>query len=245
MSVGIEREYRKAQGVPPSYVMLVVAGGLICANTVWSMTEFGRSGLDWLVVVAWTVAIGRVGLEQWRARTLVTADGVTVRGALRTRTWTWSEIYGIRVEDNKRGTPRWSAYLYATDGRRARLHHLDDHQLTDPIAEVADLCATAVQLGLTSLETRPDVEERVEREARRRKAWQRTAIAILGVAAALFVFSIWLIVTDRPTHMYLLFVGIPLACVPVLFLALDRFGESRHRRLTRPATRTATGAPPG
>jgi hypothetical protein len=205
--------------------MMVVAGGLICANSVWSMTEFGPSGLDGLALVAWTLAIGRGGLEQWRARTLVTADGVTVRGALRTRTWAWSEIYGIRVEDNKWGTPRWSAYLYATDGRRARLHHLDDHQLADPIAEVAGLCATAVQLGLTSLETRPDVEERVERGARRRRAWLRTAIAGLGIMAAMFVLDVGLALTDRPTHTYLVLVGIPLACVSVLFLTLDRFGE--------------------
>ncbi|MDX3645269.1 PH domain-containing protein [Streptomyces sp. MB09-02B] len=194
---------------------------------------------------AWLLIATRVALEQFRARTSVTEDGVTVRGALRTRGWAWSEIYGIRVEDNRWGSPRWSGYLYGTDGTLVRLLHVDEYQLTDPIAEIADLGATAVSLGLTSMDTRPDVEQRIARGARRRKAWQRAAIASAVVMAAMFVVEAWLLFTDRPTHLYALILGVPLACLPVLFYAFDRLGERRHRRdLTPPATRTATGAPP-
>lgn len=226
---------------------MLAAATLIIAMAVNAMATLGPSAGDALAVAAWLAIAGRVVLEQFRARTSVTAEGVTVRGAIRTRTWAWSEIYGIRVEDIKWGTPRWSGYLYATDGSRARLPHVDEYQLTDPIAEIADLCAAAVRLGLTSLDTRPDVEERIARRTRRRKASQRTAIAGVAVMAAMLVVDFWLLFTDRPTHTYVLVLGVPLVCLPVLFLALDRIGERQHRRgltTATPPTRTATGAPP-
>ncbi|WP_244172453.1 hypothetical protein [Streptomyces europaeiscabiei] len=116
--------------------------------------------------------------------------------------------------------------------------------MTDPIAEVADLCATALRLGLTSLETRPEVEERIARGTRRRKAARRAGIASLVVAAAMFALTTVLVFTDRPTHTLLLLGGVPLLCLAVFFLALDRVGERQNRRLTHPATRTSTGAPP-
>lgn len=246
MSDGIQREYRRRRGIPPTFLTLLVAAVLVSANALYAMASLGPSGWDMLAVAAWGAVAGRVLLEQFRARTSVTADGVTVRGAIRTRSWAWSEIYGIRVEESRRSTPRWSGYLYATDGRRARLPHLDEYQLGDPIGEVADLCATALRLGLTSLETRPEVEDRIARGARRRKAWQRAAVASLVVAALMFALNTWLIFTNRPTHSLLLIGGVPLVCLPVFFLVADRFGEERHRRLShpRPAPRTATGAPP-
>ncbi|MFM9554929.1 PH domain-containing protein [Streptomyces caniscabiei] len=245
MSNGIEREYRRRRAIHPALLGTLAAATLIIAITVNMMTTFGPSTGETLTVAAWLTVAGRVLLEQFRARTSVTADGVTVRGALRTRGWTWSEIYGIRVENIRWGNPRWSGYLYATDGSRARLPHVDEYQLTDPGAEIADLCAAALRLGLTTLDTRPDVEERIARRARRRRAGQRTAVASGVVLAGAFVVDGWLLFTERPTHTYLLLLGVPLVCAPFLFLVLDGFGERRHRRgLTPPATRTATGAPP-
>ena len=245
MSNEIDREYRRRRGIHPALLVTLTAAALIIAMSVNSMLTLGPTSGSAMAVAAWLLIATRVVLEQFRARTTVTADGVTVRGALRTRSWAWSEIHGIRVEANRWGSPRWSGYLYATDGTRVRLLHVDEYQLTDPIAEIADLGATAVRLGLTSMDTRPDVEERIARGARRRTAWQRAAIASAVVMAAMFVVDAWLLFTDRPTHMYLMFLGVPLACLPVLFYAFDRFGERRHRRgLTPPATRTATGARP-
>ncbi|MEE1759369.1 PH domain-containing protein [Streptomyces sp. SP18BB07] len=245
MSNEIDREYRRRRGIHPALLVTMAAAALIIAMSANSMMTLGPSSGDALAVTAWLLIATRVALEQFRARTSVTADGVTVRGALRTRSWAWSEIYGIRVEANRWGSPRWSGYLYATDGTRVRLLHVDEYQLTDPIAEIADLGATALRLGLTSMDTRPDAEERIARGARRRTASQRTAIASAVVMAAMFVIDGWLLFTDRPTHTYLMLLGVPLACLPVLFYAFDRLGERRHRRgLTPPATRTATGAPP-
>ncbi|MDX2601338.1 PH domain-containing protein [Streptomyces caniscabiei] len=245
MSNDIDREYRRRRGIHPALLVTMVAAALIIAMSVNSMLTLGPSSGSAMAVAAWLFVATRAALEQFRARTSVTAEGVTVRGAIRTRSWAWSEIYGIRVEDNRWGSPRWSGYLYASDGTRVRLLHVDEYQLTDPIAEIADLGATALRLGLTSMDPRPEVEERIARGARRRKAWQRTAVASGVVLAGAFVVDGWLLFTERPTHTYLLLLGVPLVCVPFLFLVLDGFGERRHRRgLTPPATRTATGAPP-
>ncbi|QFQ99836.1 PH domain-containing protein [Streptomyces phaeolivaceus] len=244
MSNGTEREYRRRRGIHPASLALLAAAALITAMSVGSMATIGPSTGDALAVTAWLTVAGRVALEQFRSRTSVTAEGVTVRGAIRTRSWAWSEIYGIRVEDIKWGSPRWSGYLYTTAGGRVRLPHVDEYQLTDPIAEIADLGATALRLGLTSLDTRPDVEDRIARGKRRRTAWLRAAVASAVLMVALLVVDFALVFTDQPTHTYPLLLGVPLACAPVLFLALDRIGERQHRRgLTPPAppTRTATG----
>lgn len=119
--------------------------------------------------------------------------------------------------------------LYGTDGRWAGLHHLDELQLDAPTDEAADLCATAVRLGLMSFETRPEVEERIPRGARRRTAWQRASNAGLVVVVAMFFLDTWMIFTDRPRHSYLLLLGVPPLCIPV-FLFLDRLGETLAAR---------------
>ncbi|MFJ2831283.1 PH domain-containing protein [Streptomyces sp. NPDC087263] len=230
MNDGIEREYRGRRVVPAAYVSLVAVAVIVAIGVLNATTLSGQKASGVMVPALWLSVGVRVVLEQWRARTFVTADGITVRGPLRTRTWAWTEIYGIRVENRGWGSPHWPAYLYRTDGRRVRLPHLDELQLGDPIAEVAGLGATAVGLGLTSLETRPEVEERIGREARRRTAWQRALGASLVVVVALFVRDFWMIFTDRPTLSILLFVGIPLLCVPVFFLLLDRLGEALAAR---------------
>lgn len=226
----IAREFRRTRRLPPQAVLLVTAGVLVGASSVFAMTQSRASVGNGFALAAWTVVVTRMALEQWRAHTSVTAEGVTVRGALRTRTWAWSDIYRIRVEDNKQDFPRWSGYLYAFDGRRVRLPQVDEYQRPDPIAEVADLYATAVRLGLVSPETRPDVEARIERGARRRTAWRRSAVVVVVVAAAMFVLDGWLLFTDRPTHTFLLVLCVPVLCHPLAFLVLDRVGEARAAR---------------
>ncbi|MEW2397092.1 PH domain-containing protein [Streptomyces sp. NPDC046862] len=233
MSGGIEREYRRRRGVPAANFSVATAAVLVVVNALSAMTTSRPMAWQTPALAAWLFAGGRVVLEQWRARTYVTAEGVTVRGPLRTRTWPWAGVYGIRVEEGRRGSPgspRWPAYLYGTDGRRVRLPHLDELQLDDPVAEVSDLCAAAVRLGLTYPETRPEVEERIRRAARRRTAWQRAVAAGLVVAAAMFVLDTWLVFTDRPDHPFLLLVCVPLLCLPAFFLLLDRVGEARVAR---------------
>ncbi|MFE9769838.1 PH domain-containing protein [Streptomyces sp. NPDC005808] len=230
MNDGIERQYRRRRTAPTVYVLLVAVTMVVALNLLDAMTLPGLRASEAMVPVLWLFIGVRLALEQWRARTFVTAEGITVRGPLRTRTWAWSDIHGIRVEGNSWGSPRWQAYLYGTDGRRVRLPHLDEVQLGDPVAEAADLCATAVGLGLMSLETPPEVEERIRRGARRRKALQRAGVASLAVIGALLVRDFWMIVTDRPTLSFPFLLGIPLLSLPVFFFLLDRLGEALAAR---------------
>ncbi|MER5433110.1 PH domain-containing protein [Streptomyces sp. NPDC002588] len=235
MNRGIEREYRRRRAVPATYVTLAAAV-VVAALKVLDSVKLGPMRWDALVLVAWLGLAARVALEQWRARTTVTAAGITVRGPLRTRTWAWADIYGIRVENSRRGSPHWPAYLYATDGRRVRLHHFDELQLDDPVAELADLCDTALELGLTSLRTRPEVEERIQRGTRRRTAGRRAGLAALVVLVAMFTLDGWLFFTDRPENPFLLIACVPLLCLAVFFLVLDRVGEAlAARRAPDPA----------
>ncbi|MDV7214505.1 PH domain-containing protein [Streptomyces prunicolor] len=226
MNDGIEREYRRHRGVPAASATLGAVAIFVVVTALNSLSSTGLTDWQVLILVLWLFIGARVVLEQWWARTFVTADGVTVRGPLRTRTWAWADVYGIWVEEVRRGSPRWQAYLYGGDGRRVRLHHLDELQVDAPADEAADLCATAVRLGLASFGTRPEVEERILRAARRRTAWQRALLADLVVVVAMFVLDGWMIFTDRPTHSYLLLLGVPLLCLPVFFLFLDRLGET-------------------
>ncbi|MCX4763010.1 PH domain-containing protein [Streptomyces sp. NBC_01275] len=225
MNDGIEREYRRRRAVPAAYVTLAAVTVVIAMKVLSTTTLSGPTAWDALILALWLSIGGRVVLEQWRARTSVTAAGITVRGLLRTRTWAWSDVYDIRVEGSKRGSLRRPAYLYGSDGRRVLLPHLDEHQLDDPIGEVADLRATAAGAGLMSLETRPETEERITRGARRRTAVNRAAVATLVVVVAMFVLDTWMIFTDRPTQSVLLIACVPLLCLPVFFLLLDRLGE--------------------
>ncbi|KUO12075.1 PH domain-containing protein [Streptomyces sp. DSM 15324] len=230
MGEGIEREYRRVRTVPVVYVGLVAAA-LVVGVGLLRLTTPGTRPLDLLTPAIWVAVGTRVALEHWRARTSVTVEGVTARGPLRTRTRAWSEIYGIRVEGGRRGgSSRWPAYLYDTDGHRIRLFQVDELQLADPIGEMADLSATAVRLGLMSSATRPELEVLIARRARRRTAFQRAVVGCLIVAVAAFVVFTWLLLTDRPTHTVLLLLGLPLLCLPVLFLALDRLGETLAAR---------------
>ncbi|WP_460068608.1 PH domain-containing protein [Streptomyces sp. YKOK-I1] len=232
MTDGIEREYRRRRAVPVVYLSLVAVTVVVGVNVLRMTTLPGTTGgWDLVAPALWVVVGGRVALEHWRARTSVTAEGVTARGPLRTRTRAWSEIYGIRVEGGKRGgSPRWPAYLYDVEGRRIRLFQLDEQQVGDPVGEVADLSATAVRLGFLAPQTRPELEELIARRARRRTAFQRAVVGCLIVVVAAFVVFTWLVFTDRPTHTFLLLLGLPLLCLPVLFLALDRLGETLAAR---------------
>ncbi|MEU6199440.1 hypothetical protein [Streptomyces sp. NPDC047061] len=105
------------------------------------------------------------------------------------RTWTWQEVYDIRVErvrSEKAGSmyPTWMTYLYDFEGRRYPLPQLTDWQLDDVTTEVAVLRLDAAQYRGPRWEQRHDVEERIVRRTARRKA--RIQQAVLGVLLLIF-----------------------------------------------------------
>ncbi|MEU9452292.1 PH domain-containing protein [Streptomyces sp. NPDC048277] len=235
---GIEREYRKRRKEPLGRLLLL---GVLLVNGVVQTGRFtagGREGVDrWgppVFTLLLVVTMARIALEYFRAHTRVTAAGITAQGAVRARTWTWSEVYDIRVEPVPRGSgrmaPQWLTYLYDFEGRRFLLPHLNDWQLADPYTEVADLCLAAAPHRSLTWERRPDVEERIRQGAVRRKAWQWGSYGAVAMMVLMMVVGFGLIVTERYDHPFLLIVCVPLASGAVLGAVLQWYWSIRPPR---------------
>ncbi|MFG2969065.1 MULTISPECIES: PH domain-containing protein [unclassified Streptomyces] len=160
---GVERVYRKRRKPARGYVAAV---GALMVNALLQVTEVsGRLRLWGGAVTGGIVVVllARMVLNQYRACTRVTVDGITARGPVRSRTWAWREVYDIQVERDRRAAardgeggrlipgpgdsgmfPRWRTYLYDFEGRRVLLPQLDDWQWDDPHAEVARLRQAAL-----------------------------------------------------------------------------------------------------
>ena len=217
---GVEREYRKRRKLPWPHLGLL---GVVLVNALVQSgrlaTDRDESDFRWappLIGLLMAVTLVRILLEQYRARTRVTSAGITARGPLRTRTWSWSEIYDIRVEPAPPGSgqaaPRWLTYLYDFQGRRFLLPHLNDWQLDDPYAEVTELCLAAAPHRSLTWERRPDVEERILRGAARRKAWTWGVYGGVVMIVVMTVVSLALVLTGWADHPLLLIGCVPPAC---------------------------------
>jgi hypothetical protein len=154
-----------------------------------------------------------------RGRTTVGPDGVATRGAFRVRRWAWNDVYDLRVETNpgqRSADVKSLTYLYDNDGRRARLPYLDDWQLPDLWAEVADLHTAAARHRGMSWERRPAVEVRIRERAAHRKARGRAATGTVIVFFAASLYLLWEILADDDPHPFLLLLGAPLAAYALL-----------------------------
>ncbi|MGW7524697.1 PH domain-containing protein [Streptomyces sp. NPDC054783] len=189
------------------------------------------------VLLAALVAVGVWGaLSEWRAHTVVTARGITRQGPLRARTWAWSAVYDIRIENSGsrplNAHPRWPAYLYDSEGRRFLLPQVNEWQLDDPYAEVAALRAAAWRYGMPYGQ-RAETEERILRQAGRRRGWQWASVAAVVVFALMLVVALAEDVAGTPANLFLLLLVIPLAAFGLLGLLLARFCAARALRLPR------------
>ncbi|MEU2773435.1 PH domain-containing protein [Streptomyces sp. NPDC007162] len=242
---GVGREYRRRRRPPLAYLVLP---GLLVMNAFIQISRVsgdrggdGGAGGRWgppVFAVLLVLAVARVALEQFRAHTRVTTAGITAQGPVRARTWAWSEIYDIRVEQAPRGSgraaPQWLTYLYDVQGRRFLLWQLNDWQVDDPYAEVAELCLAAAPLRSYTWEPRPDVEERIRRGAVRRRAWLWGTYGALGSMLVMLVVSFGLVVTGRPDHPFLLIVCVPLAAGVALGAVLQWYWGVRPPRSLTP-----------
>ncbi|MER5788077.1 PH domain-containing protein [Streptomyces sp. NPDC001980] len=235
---GVEREYRKRRKQPRTQLLLL---GLLMMNAFVQTSRVDSdgdaSGFRWgppVVVLLLAVAIARIALEYFRAHTRVTAAGITAQGPVRARTWAWSEVYDIRVEQAPRGSgraaPQWLTYLYDFQGRRFLLPHLNDWQVDDPYAEVAELCLAAAPLRSLTWERRPDVEERILRGAMRRRAWTWGTYGAIAVFCLSFVVDIWRVAVGRPDHPFVLMVCVPVASGVALAAVLQWLWTARPPR---------------
>ncbi|MER5788078.1 hypothetical protein [Streptomyces sp. NPDC001980] len=195
-ATGVERLYRRRRRLPGVFfgtATAVLAVGLleILGTDDSRLRRWGLLGLG-LVFVGILV---KVPLDHYRAYTRVTADGVTAQWAVRSRTWTWQEVYDIRVErvqGEKAGAmyPTWMTYLYDFEGRRYSLPQVTDWQLDDPVTEISVLRLDAAPHRGLRWEQRHDVEERIVRRTAQRKARIQKAVwamALVIVAAVLVV----------------------------------------------------------
>ncbi|MFD4603427.1 PH domain-containing protein [Streptomyces sp. NPDC058464] len=185
-TTGVERVYRRRRRLPGQYfVAAAVTIGVALLQVYTGDSGLRRWGSLAFGLMLVTVLV-MVPLNQYRAHTRVTAHGITAQWALRGRTWSWQEVYDIRVErapGRNAGTtyPEWITYLYDFEGRRFTLPQLNSWQLDDPYAEVADLCAAATPYRGLTWERRPDLEERIVRRIARGKTW--TVVVALALTA--------------------------------------------------------------
>ncbi|MEV7390924.1 PH domain-containing protein [Streptomyces sp. NPDC091215] len=237
---GVEREYRKRRKLPWSYLGLL---GVVLLNAGLQTTRLfgdggGGTGPWWVPLcfgVLMLVTLVLVLLALYRAYTRVTSAGITAQGPLRSRTWAWSEVYDIRVEQARRGSrqaagPQWITFLYDFQGRRFQLPHLNDWQLDDPYAEVAELCLAAAPYRSLTWERHPDVEERILRTALRRKAQLWGCYGALVMAGVMFVVAMALVIAGWGEHFFLLVVCVPVASGVVLSAVLQRYWAARPPR---------------
>ncbi|MFB6892424.1 PH domain-containing protein [Kitasatospora sp. NPDC056327] len=132
----VPHEYRVATtrvGGLALTVLLLSFGALL---PLWNDQEFAPStrAIGSLLVIGFCVLV-IVGAA--RAGTLITAQGVTVRGMVRRRRLAWAEIarFGTAPNPNAhmgRGAPAFLTYAFRADGRKVHLPYVDDkHVLVD------------------------------------------------------------------------------------------------------------------
>jgi len=233
---GIEREYRRRW--LPGRVLALWA--FLALNCVFQLTRSTTGPAEeWrrpILAVTVVLAFGRLALFMTRGRTLVTGDGIRVRGAVTERRRAWHDIYDIRVEPIPRKSsfaPQWITFLYDTEGRRFLLPHVNDWQLADPHAEMTDLRYAATRQRGTTWERRPAVEALIRRRAGHRTAWQRAFNGGLIVWLCMFVLWVVLLVTQDEQPTLLLLAWIPLASFALLAALLNWRWESQVPRSLR------------
>ncbi|NNN37379.1 hypothetical protein HLK59_45025 [Streptomyces sp. S3(2020)] len=230
---GIEREYGRRRRLPGRFLFLM---GCLLLNPLFRLADSSNSLPLWVRVaflLAAVLMIGWMTLRLRRGRTLVTADGISVRGAFTERRLAaWHDVYDLRVEPLPRGAnymgQNFVTYLYRDNGHRHALPHIDDRQLVDPWTEVAGLLEAGARHRGAAFEPRPAVETLIRRRTAHTKAWVRAATGALITFGCDFLLWVVLMFTadDEPSMLlYLLY--IPLAAFVLLAALLHR----RARRL--------------
>lgn len=219
---GIEREYRYRRRPPGRWFAVL---GIVAASGTFRLTTTDLGAWLWGPFAAVIASLSLyMALFFRRAVTFVRAEGITAQGAVHRRTWSWHDIYDIRVEapgsNYASPSPRCIAYLYGTDGRKFILPHLNDWQLHAPHTEVAALRAAARDHG-ARWDRRPEVEARIRRRAGHRKAWEHATMGALIVLLCMLVVLLVLITLVDEPPVLLLLAWIPLASFALLAALLN------------------------
>ncbi|MFJ9950378.1 PH domain-containing protein [Kitasatospora sp. NPDC091207] len=123
-----------------AFTILLLSGGALLP--LWADEEFssGTKGAGTLVILGLCLLLV---LSAAQAATVVTTEGIKVRGMIRRRRLAWADIEEIRKQPNPnahlgRGAPRFLTYAHLAGGRKVLLPFVDDkHVVVD--REVARL----------------------------------------------------------------------------------------------------------
>jgi hypothetical protein len=124
-----------------------------------------------------------------RARTVVDADGVTVRGAVRVRHWAWRDVHAVEVEefpDRPERYARTFVGVYDRTGRRTLLPHVNDLRV-DVRAEAAVIRAVWRESRGADWTHEASVEAAMRRRAAARAVWEDAFLVGLSTFACMFV----------------------------------------------------------
>ncbi|MFF4271231.1 PH domain-containing protein [Streptomyces sp. NPDC001536] len=228
----VEREYRKRRKIPGRFIVIV---GCLLLNPLVRVAETSNSLPLWVRVgflLAAVLAAGWMVLRLRRSCTLVTTDGITVRGAFAERHRAWHDIYDLRVEPLPRGAnytgQNFVTYLYLKDGRRHGLPHVDDRQLADPWSEVAGLLGAAGRHRGAPFEPRPAVEALIRKRAARARAWVRAFYgAFIVFMCDFLLWGVLMATTNGEPSLILYILYAPLAAF-VLLAVLQLWSARRH-----------------
>lgn len=141
-SLRLPHEYRVAStriGGFAFTILLLSFGALL---PLWADEGFssGVKGAGTLLILGLCLLLV---ISAAQAATVVTGEGIRVRGMIRRRRLAWAEIAEIRKQPNPnahmgRGAPQFFTYAHLRDGRKVQLPYVDDkHVVVD--REVARL----------------------------------------------------------------------------------------------------------
>ncbi|MBK3578238.1 hypothetical protein JHN63_31430 [Streptomyces sp. MBT65] len=171
----------------------LVYGGIVFQTTTVDPPFPAGRWVNIVLLVLISVRFVLAVLYRRRGRTVVGAEGITARDAVRTVARNWHDIYDIRAELNARGGEHaeWITYVYDGDGRRTRLPYFDDWQRPDFHVELADLRAESAQYRGAAWELRPEVEDRIRVRARHRKVWGAGFLTAVVAGFLAFMFLVF------------------------------------------------------
>ncbi|MFE2427065.1 PH domain-containing protein [Streptomyces sp. NPDC059373] len=194
---GFQREYRQRSRQRAQITLVVLWVALAFMRLTSPALQLDLT--DWVLIVALTAMIIYTFLHAKRGRTLIGPDGITVIGVLRQHRLPWADIHDIRVEPladwRSRAGAQWVVRAYTHTGRRYALPHVDSEQLDTP-ADAEPVHTAWLQHRGPDWAPHPDTEGLIRRQAARRKAWHRAAIAAFIAFVGTLVLSIALLFDD-------------------------------------------------
>jgi hypothetical protein len=246
------REYRVSDSTFGWILLFSALGALAVLVEVGTDDAWSGAARFWLIV-AGLAAIVLLPVYARVSATVTGADGVAIRGLLRTRRFGWPDIQDIRIEVNPAAlagynAPRHIAVLYTTGGRRVPLPHVNERNLDrfqpSLTAEVEAIRATWLDRRGPQWAPVPSVRRMVEDRVRYQvSSWTVGAFAAMlavPVAAVIVVVGLFTGAPDLPEPLSWPFQPESMLVLPAVVFPIATVTSKLARRRARlPADRNA------